>query len=246
MSLQNELNKMALDNGVQYFGVSDLSNAREFIVEQGGEDLSAYPYAISLGIKLIDPIVDKLPHRNEKAALLNYKHHAYDVINSRLDMITSILSSHIQERGYGVLPLPSSKRVDDERICAQFSHKLGAHLAGLGWIGKSCLLITPDNGPRVRWTTILTDAPLQPTGSKMESRCGTCNECVKICPVQAFTGRNFAEDESREMRYDAKKCEDYFKEMEKKGQIAVCGLCVYICPHGRKKDNRILHSKVRD
>ncbi len=244
MSFQNELNKIALDNGVQYFGVSDLSKAREFIVEQGGEDLSAYPYAISLGIKLIDPIVDKLPHRNDKAALLNYKHHSYDVINSRLDMTASILSNHIQEKGYRVLPLPSSKRIDDEKICAQFSHKLGAHLAGLGWIGKSCLLITPDNGPRVRWITILTDMPLQPTGSKMESRCGTCNECVKICPVQAFTGRNFVEDESREMRYDAKKCEDYFKEMERNGQIAVCGLCVYVCPHGRKKDNGILHSKV--
>ena len=235
MSLQNELKRIALENGVQYFGVADLSDAAEFIIDQGGDDLSAYPYAISLGIRLIDPIVDKLPHRKEKSALLNYKHHAYDVINSRLDMIASILSSHIQENGYRVLPIPSSKRVDDERICAQFSHKLAAHMAGLGWIGKSCLLITPDNGPRVRWTTILTDAPLQPTGSKMESRCGTCDECVKICPVNAFTGRNFIEDESREMRYDAKKCEDYFKVMDRKGQIPVCGLCVYVCPHGKKR-----------
>jgi epoxyqueuosine reductase QueG len=182
----------------------------------------------------MDSIVDKVPHRNERAALLNYKHHAYDVINSRLDLITSTLSSHIQDNGYAALPLPSSKRIDDERISAQFSHKLAAHLSGLGWIGKSCLLITPDNGPRVRWATILTDAPLQATGSSMESRCGSCNECVKICPVQAFTGRNFVEGESREMRYDAKRCEDYFKEMENKGQLAVCGLCVYVCPHGRK------------
>ncbi|MEZ5336616.1 MAG: 4Fe-4S double cluster binding domain-containing protein, partial [Methanolobus sp.] len=142
----------------------------------------------------------------------------------------------IQENSYEALPLPASKRIDDERICAQFSHKLAAHLAGLGWIGKSCLLITPDNGPRVRWITILTDAPLKPTGSKMKSKCGTCNECVNICPVHAFTGRDFAESESREMRYDAKKCGDYFKVMEKKGQIPVCGLCVYVCPHGRKKD----------
>lgn len=235
MSLQNELNKIALDNCVQYFGVSDLSNAREFIVEQGGEDLSAYPYAISLGIRLNDPIVNELPHREKLTEALNYKHHAYDVINSRLDLTSSILSSYIQEKGYEVLPIPASKRIHDERICAQFSHKLAAHLAGLGWIGKSCLLITPDNGPRVRWTTILTDAPLQPTGNKMESKCGTCNECVRICPVQAFTGRNFTEGESRELRYDAKKCEDYFNEMERNGQIPVCGLCVYVCPHGRKK-----------
>ena len=234
MTLQEELNKIALANGVYYFGVSDLSNEREFIVEQGGDELASYPYAISLGIKLIHPIVNKLPFRNERSVALNYRHHAYDVINQRLDLIASILSSYIQERGHRVLPIPSSERIDDERICAQFSHKLGAHLAGLGWIGKSCLLITPENGPRVRWTTVLTDAPLIPTGNKMDERCGTCNECVKICPVQAFTGRNFDETEKRELRYDAKKCHDYFNEMKNNGQIPVCGLCLYVCPYGRK------------
>lgn len=236
MSFQEELNKIARDNGVYYFGVSDLSSARDFIADQGGDELTAYPYAISLGIKLIDPIVNKLPHRKERSAALNYRHHAYNVINSRLDLISSVLSSHVQERGYRVLPLPAAERMDDERICAQFSHKLAAHLAGLGWIGKSCLLITPENGPRVRWTTILTDAPLIPTGNKMDSRCGTCNECVRICPVQAFTGRNFVESESREHRYDARKCDSYFNWMKNNGQIPVCGLCLYVCPYGRKKD----------
>lgn len=236
MSLQEELNKIAQENGVYYFGISDLSDAEEFIVEQGGKELRAYPYAVSLGIKLIDPIVDRLPHRKERSVALNYRHHAYNVINSRLDLIASVLSSHIQERGHRTLPLPAAERIDDERICAQFSHKLGAHLAGLGWIGKSCLLITPENGPRVRWVTILTDAPLTPTGSRMESKCGTCNECVKICPVKAFTGRDFTESESREYRYDARKCENHFNEMKSNGQIPVCGLCLYVCPHGRKKN----------
>jgi epoxyqueuosine reductase len=234
-TLQEELKKIALDNGVYYFGVSDLSNEREFIVEQGGDELVSYPYAISLGIKLIHPIVDKLPFRNERSVALNYQLHAYDVINQRLDLIASILSSYIQERGHRVLPIPAAERIDDEKICAQFSHKLGAHLAGLGWIGKSCLLITPENGPRVRWTTVLTDAPLTPTGNKLDERCGTCNECVKICPVQAFTGRNFDETEKRELRYDAKKCQEYFYEMKNNGQTPVCGLCLYVCPYGRKK-----------
>ncbi|MEZ5334250.1 MAG: hypothetical protein R2741_02900 [Methanolobus sp.] len=109
MSLQDELNRIALENGVKYFGVADLSDATNFIVDQGGSDLSEYPYAISIGIRLMDPIVDKIPHRKEKSALLNYKHHAYDVINSRLDMIASIMSSHIQENSYEALPLPASK-----------------------------------------------------------------------------------------------------------------------------------------
>ena len=42
------------------------------------------------------------------------------------------------------------------------SHKLVAHLAGLGRIGRSCLLLTPGAGPRVRLATVLTNAPLDP------------------------------------------------------------------------------------
>lgn len=87
MSFQEELNGISRDNGAYYFGVADLSSARDFIAEQGGDELNAYPYALSLGINLIDPIVDRLPHRKERFAALNYRHHAYNVINSRLDLM---------------------------------------------------------------------------------------------------------------------------------------------------------------
>jgi len=60
---------------------------------------------------------------------------------------------------------------------------------------------------------------------------------VKICPVKAFTGRDFVESESREYRYDARKCEDYFNWMKDKGKIPVCGLCLYVCPYGRKEES---------
>lgn len=129
---------------------------------------------------------------------------------------------------------------DDERLCAAFSHKLAAHLAGLGWIGKSCLLVAPELGLRVRWASILTDAPLQMTGKPMGERCGTCNECVTICPVQAFTGELFRQSEPREKRYDASKCDRYFAAMRKQdAEVAVCGLCLYACPHGNRQSGKL-------
>ncbi|MCK9565162.1 MAG: hypothetical protein M0Q43_03825 [Methanothrix sp.] len=70
----------------------------------------------------------------------------------------------------------------DERVAVVFSHKLAAHMAGLGWIGKSCLLITPEAGPRVRWASVLTDAPMKATGYAMAERCGECRKCVDVCP----------------------------------------------------------------
>ena len=235
MELDNVIRESAETWGADWFGVADLSPAHDAILAQGGPAMAGYPRAVSLGIALLHPIVDQLPQRAERAVAAHYRHHAYDLVNQRLDLVASRLSGVLQREGYRALPIPASQRVDDERICAAFSHKLAAHLAGLGWIGKSCLLVTPQAGPRVRWATVLTDAPLSVTSQPMDERCGDCQECVKICPVQAFTGRPFREDEPREARYDAAKCDRYFARLrEQNADLAVCGLCLYVCPYGRR------------
>ena len=232
--LDERLDEFAREQGADFFGVADITPAEEFIKNQGGDLVSGYPRAVSLGIILVNAIVDQLPQRFERSVAINYRHHAYDIINLRLDLISSRISSLIQNEGYNALPIPASERYDDNELCAVFSHKLAANMAGLGWIGKSCLLITPEFGPRVRWSTILTDAPLKPAGEPLENGCGECTECVDTCPVSAFTGENFRSYENREVRYDARKCEKYFKVMEDAGKIPVCGLCIYNCPKGKE------------
>lgn len=234
MKLDDHIKAFAENAGADFFGIADLAIARETIAEQGGSIVAEFPRAISIGIELFHSIVDQLPQRAERAVTVNYRHHCYDIINQRLDHITSRLNSMLQREGYKVMPIPASKRTDDDRLCGPFSHKLGAHLAGLGWIGKSCLLVTPESGPRVRWATVLTDAPLQATGTPMDEQCGSCRQCVEICPQQAFTGQPFCENEPREVRYDARKCEQYLDELKAKNGLGVCGLCLYVCPHGRK------------
>jgi epoxyqueuosine reductase QueG len=234
--LDSKLQELARELGADLLGVADLTPARDEILRQGGREIEGYPRAVSIGIVLFATIVDRLPKRlEERAVSVNYLHHCYDVVNSRLDLSASRIAGALQREHYRALPLPASERVDDDRICGQFSHKLAAHLAGLGWIGKSCLLVTPEAGPRVRWTTVLTDAPLEPTGEPMGERCGDCTECVDACPQEAFTGRPFIPGEPREARYDARKCERYFKVIEEKaGERVACGLCVYACPFGRR------------
>ena len=226
---------MAATWGADYFGIADLTPAHDAIAEQGGPDIAGYPRSVSIGVALFHPIVDQLSRRPERAVAVSYRSHCYDVINNRLDQITSRLASLLQSRGYRSIPVAASKRVDDDRICAVFSHKLGAHLAGLGWIGKNCLLITPDMGPRVRWATVLTDAPIIPDGGSVEDHCTDCAMCVDNCPVRAFTGQSFRPGEPREARFDAGKCDRYFAGMQKKNaETAVCGLCLSTCPYGRQ------------
>ena len=236
MELEQNLKALAKELQIDHFGIADLTPALDFVRKQGGEMLAGYSMGISIGIAMPGAIVDMLPKRDEKAVRSLYRHHAYDILNSRLDLAISRMASLIQASGLKALPVPSSQTLDDEKLLALVSNKLSAHLAGLGWIGKSCLLITPEHGPRVRWATILTDAKVTPTGKPMEQRCGNCRLCVDSCPAHAFTGRAFVDSEPREARYAAQVCKKYFMDMDAQGiKPPVCGLCVYVCPHGRKK-----------
>jgi epoxyqueuosine reductase len=233
MDLYGEVRRLADAAGAGYTGVADLTPAGDAVLEQGGALLRPYPRCVSLGIVLTDDIVEQLPNRAERAVAVSY-HHMYQVTNQRLDHLAARVAGLLQHEGFRAWPIPASERVDSDRICALFSHKLGAHLAGLGWIGKSCLLITPEHGPRLRLVSVLTDAPLEPTGAANDSDgCGECTACVDACPVGAFTGRAFDVREPREARYDARRCEDYFEHLRGSGAPPVCGLCVHACPFGQ-------------
>ena len=230
-SFRVELDEKARELGADLFGVADLAVARDFICEQGGEYLRQFPRAISIGIRLLDGIVDGLLRHEDRATVFTYRA-LYNSVNSRLDHIALLLAKRIQDEGFSAFPIPASQTIDSEKLRGVISHKLPASLAGLGWIGKSCLLITPEYGPRVRFATILTDAPLD-AGSPIGERCGDCRECVDTCPVRAFTGAKFDPSEPREARFNARLCREYGRKREEKLGEGLCGLCVYVCPYGR-------------
>lgn len=235
MELDTKTRQITEAMGIDFFGVADLAPAYEAIMAQGGAAIAEFPRAISIGIALFHPIMDQLRPGIDRVTALTFKHHCYDLINQRLDQTTSRLSSLLQREGFRVLPVPASQTVNKDGLCGIFSNKMAAHLAGLGWIGKSCLLVTPEVGPRVRWATVLTDAPLKIPGAPMDERCGACQECVEICPPRAFTGEPFREAEPRDVRFAAHKCWDYLGKREEATGVRVCGLCAYICPHGRER-----------
>ena len=231
-NLRGKLESLAKDMGTTYFGVADLAPARQQISEQGGEFLTQFPRAVSHGFVLADGTVNTLVHHKNVAVMSNYWYYAYQVVNPRIDSISLMLAQSLGEAGFQAFVVPSSQMVDKTRLAAVFSHKLAAHLAGLGWIGKSALLITPEHGPRVRWGTVLTDAPLE-AGTPMEEMCRDCEACVKSCPAHAFTGQAFDKPRPRSEIFAAEECDIYLSKRE--AQHRACGMCVYICPFGRNK-----------
>jgi epoxyqueuosine reductase QueG len=234
MTLQSRLKDTAVIIGAAYFGVADLSLTQQGkIMPYEKKLVSEYHRAVSIGVPLSSAVVGRIGDESDLFGLLNYRYHVYQVINPLIDHITARLSLILINEGHTAIPVPASQTLDSKNYYGLFSNKMAASLAGLGWIGKSCLLITDGRGPRVRWGTILTNAPLI-TGNPVKPKCGKCIKCVEICPAGAFTGRDFIPSEPRESRMIAKKCFDYFDERESKIGARTCGLCVYICPWGQK------------
>jgi epoxyqueuosine reductase len=231
-SFQGQLEQIAKEHGADLFGVADLGITKDFVRNQGGDYVEKFPKAISLGVRLLDAVIDELHRHGDRAVIFTYKG-LYNSVNSCLDHIGLLLARTIQEEGYQAYPVPASQTIDSKKLIGVISHKLVANLAGLGWIGKSCLLITPNYGPRVRFSTVLTDAPLE-TGHFINESCGDCKACVNICPVEAFTGASFNPSEPRDVRFNAHSCYHYMNKRREDLGEELCGLCVYICPHGRK------------
>jgi len=224
-NLTKELREFSLSRGADLFGVADLGPVRKFILSQGPSMLGQFPRGVSMGIRLNDRIVDShSPDEPRRQSL--YWHHVYDVVTQSLDFLAYDVTRLLVSRGFEAFPVPGSTPYNFDKLSGIFSHKLAAHLAGLGWIGKSCLLLTEHFGPRIRFVSVLTDAPLVP-GSPLDKPCGKCRVCIDACPVKAFAGVEFNPAEGREVRFEVQKCSEYRREHP-------CGLCVSTCPKGKR------------
>lgn len=227
-----DIREVARKAGADLAGVADLAPFRGNIPTVPGELLNGYKYALSAAVRLTDGILDAIEDR----PTLAYADH-YREMNKKLDAIASAVVEWIVKQKHRALAVPASAIINEERLLGAVSHKAVARMAGLGWQGKSLLLVTPEFGPRVRLVTVLTDMPLMPDGP-IANRCGSCRECTAACPVNAIrcvkTDSRFG---SREEAVDLEKCHAHVKKNAAMPGIGarICGVCVRACPWGRKK-----------
>jgi epoxyqueuosine reductase QueG len=189
-------------------------------------------YAISIAVRLSDAIINEIDDKPTHT----YFHH-YRAVNSLIDSITLKASLLIQEWGYLALAIPASQTVktDEDAYTGIFQHKTAATLSGLGWIGKSALLITPEYGPRIRLGTIITNMELPVEGNMHKKDCGLCDLCKRMCPAMAIHGSNWHEGMERSHIIDAEACSKYMNEKFKHiGRGSVCGICMKVCPQGER------------
>jgi epoxyqueuosine reductase QueG len=160
----------------------------------------------------------------------------YQTANLVLDQIAFKTSLDLQNNGFYSLPIPASQVLDQKNWYGAISHKAVARMAGLGWQGKSLLLVTPQYGPRIRLVTVLTNATLD-TDREIENRCGKCTMCSDACPAGAIKCINTESHyKNRNEALDFSRCVDKvvneFAEIPEIG-LPICGVCIKVCPFGR-------------
>ncbi len=71
--------------------------------------------------------------------------------------------------------------IDDNRL----ADRSAAIRAGVGWAGRSTMVLAPGVGPWMLLGSVATDAVLDPT-TEMRRDCGTCTACIPACPTGAI------------------------------------------------------------
>jgi epoxyqueuosine reductase len=178
------LKEKALARGAALFGIADLDRIRKE-TDLLDARYNIHKRGISIGVVLNPVSLTGLKHGPTQEYCREYLR-----VNRLLDFIAEETASNIAAKGYRAERIPASQVVDWERLRGHLPHKLIGRYAGLGWIGKSILLVNDRYGARVRYVTVLTDMPLEPQ-APAEQDCGACDRCTRVCPAGAI-GIRFA------------------------------------------------------
>jgi len=233
--MSDDIKAFCRTRGADCAGIADLAPFKQGWVVLPANLLDPFTRAISIAKRLDDDVINEI----DRGPTVRYAGH-YRSVNVELDAVTADVVKWIGERGYQAKAVPASHITDDTNLLGNISHKAVARMAGIGWQGKSLLIVNPEHGPRIRLATVLTDMPLVPD-QPLRNRCGTCAECSKACPVSAI--KNVNTKDRYETRDDAlyfSRCAEQTRRNKALPGIGamICGVCVKVCPFGRKRRTR--------
>jgi epoxyqueuosine reductase len=167
-----------------------------------------------------DPL-DALTRRESGAISVYARHRDYhEIVKGRLKQLAAFM---LKRAGGGAVKV----FVDT----APVMEKPLAQSAGLGWQGKHTNLVSRSFGSWLFLGAIFSDLELPPDAPEPD-HCGSCRDCLDICPTQAFVGP---------YRLDARRCVSYLT-IEHKGpiprqfraamgnRIYGCDDCLAVCP----------------
>ena len=225
-----EVKRVAKFFGADLVGITDMDERRLYSSRVDVRDFSeaenALPEGLTsvivLGHQMDKELVATYPSALAGAATgREYSHEAAVVIQ---------LAAYIRNLGYEAVA-----SMNDTGLVIPYAIK-----AGLGEYARKQLVITPEFGPRLRFSKIFTNLPLDhdvPRKIGVEEFCNQCTLCAEACPAKAlpFGPKEVSalDDQSaikgvRKWTSDAKACFGYWAKLQ-----SDCAICMRVCPFNR-------------
>lgn len=168
MELSKKVKELALANGLDYVGValaeslsSEPEDHRPADFLPGARAIVSLGIKIGSGIQLANKLAHTFPHLRH--AIFPYLWQGFGLPSLHFVDRTAVLIMRLLEReGHLAVPTMSASTFDIRNTLTEFSNIHAAVAAGLGDLGWCDLVLTPDVGPRARFGSIITTAPLSP------------------------------------------------------------------------------------
>lgn len=227
--MATEIKRIAEFFGADLCGITDLDERWIYAARVDTRDMSDAPHdlpegltsVIVLGHEMDEELVATYPSALAGAATgREYSHEAAIVMQ---------LAAYIRNLGYEAVA-----SMNDTGLVIPYAIK-----AGLGEYARNQLVITPEFGPRLRFSKIFTNLPLThdaPRPLGVRAFCDICTKCADACPVKALpfgppsteTSNRSAIRGVRKWTSDAEKCFSFWAKM-----ASDCAICMRVCPFNR-------------
>lgn len=236
-AMSREIKRIATFFGADLCGITRLDPRWQYASRVDTRDMSAeenalppaVTHVIVLGHEMDEGLVSTYPSALAGAATgREYSHEASIVMQ---------LAAYIRNLGYEAVA-----SMNDTGLVIPYALQ-----AGLGEYARNQLVITPQFGPRLRFSKIYTSLPLQHDTARkvgVAAFCDICTKCADACPVKALpygppavSTQASAIKGVRKWTSDAKKCFGFWTQL-----ASDCAICMRVCPFNRdfsKRTNRL-------
>ncbi|MFT5614952.1 MAG: epoxyqueuosine reductase [Granulosicoccus sp.] len=233
-AMATEIKRVAKFFGADLCGITDLDERWLYASRVDTRDMSettldlpeGLPHVIVLGHEMDAELVATYPSALAGAATgREYSHEASVVMQ---------VAAYIRNLGYEAVA-----SMNDTGLVIPFAIK-----AGLGEYARNQLVITPEFGPRLRFSKIFTNLPLTydaPRPRGVRDFCDICSKCADACPPKALPfgppevggSNNSAIKGVRKWTSDAEKCFGFWAKTR-----TDCAICMRVCPFNRDFSKR--------
>ncbi len=176
---------LALANNLDYVGIAPAERMQHEPERRTPDDyLPGAQTVISLGIRLSRgvEVANRLAHGDgPRHAIYSYLWYGFGMPSLHyLDRTALLITRMLEREGHIAVPVMAASPFDIQSNLMEFSNQHAAVAAGLGELGWSGLVLTPDAGPRARFSSIITNALLEPDPMYTGQRLCDVASCRKL------------------------------------------------------------------